>query len=82
MRIRYNSARIIQNGGILDIGYRLERNFCRSLFLRIGDFLCFRELIFAIGTDWFFLPDLIFAIFIKYPVPSINDIFLFIEYVQ
>ena len=67
MRIRYNSARIIQNGGILDIGYRLERNFCRSLFLRIGDFLCFRELIFAIGTDWFFLPGFNFCDFHKVP---------------
>ena len=77
-----NTVQLCSNGGILDIGYRLERNFCQSLFLRIGDFLCFRELIFAIGTDWFFCRDLIFVIFIKYPVPSINNIFVFIEYVQ
>ena len=47
---------------------RVARNFCGSLFLRIGDFLCLRELIFAI--------------FRNYPAPSIDDIFVFIEYVQ
>ncbi|MCO0615610.1 hypothetical protein M8756_20315, partial [Lutimaribacter sp. EGI FJ00015] len=67
MRIRYNSARIIQNGGILDIGYRLERNFCRSLFLRIGDFCFLRELIFAISTDWFFSLGSNFCDFQKVP---------------
>ena len=51
--------------------------FCGSAI-----FCVLRELIFAIGTDWFFLLDLIFAIFIKYPVPSINNIFVFIENVQ
>ena len=58
-----NTVQLCSNGGILDIGYRLERNFCQSLFLRIGDFLCFRELIFAIGTDWFFLPGFNFCDF-------------------
>ena len=33
--------------------FRVARNFCGNLFLRIGDFL--RELIFAIRTDWFLL---------------------------
>ena len=50
--------------------------------MRIGNFLCFPELIFAIRTDCFFCRKLIFTIFRKYPVPSIDNIFVFIEYVQ
>ena len=30
----------------------VARNFCRRLFLRIGDFFVLRELIFATRTDW------------------------------
>ena len=30
----------------------VARNFCGSLFLRIGDFFVLRELIFATRTDW------------------------------
>ena len=63
-------------------GYRVERNFCGSLFLRIGDFCVLRELIFTIRTDWFFLLGIDFGDFRKYPVPSIDNIFVFIEYVQ
>ena len=63
-------------------GYRVERNFCGSLFLRIGDFLCLQELIFAIRADWFFLLGIKFCDFRKYPVPIIDNIFVFVEYVQ
>ena len=45
-------------------------------------FCVLRELIFTIRTDWLFLLRLIFAIFRKYPVPSIDNVFVFIEYVQ
>ena len=37
-------------------------------------FCVLRELIFAIRTDWFFSLGKIFAIFRKYPVPSIDNI--------
>ena len=40
------------------------------------------ELIFAIRADWFFLLEINFCDFQKYPVPSIDIIFVFIEYVQ
>ena len=58
----------------------VARNFCGSLFLRISDFLCFAELIFAIRTDRFFLLGINFCSFQK--VPSIENIFVVIEYVQ
>ena len=45
-------------------------------------FYVLRELIFAIRTDWFSCWELIFAIFRKYPVLSIDNIFVFIEYLQ
>ena len=48
-------------------------------FCRLAIFCVLRELIFPIRTDWFCL-ELIFAIFRKYPVPSIDYIFVFIEY--
>ena len=34
-----------------------------------------RELFFTIWTEWFFLLGIIFAIFRKYPVPSVDNIF-------
>ena len=66
-----------------ETNYRLERNFCGSLFLQIGDFLWFA------GTDFYNKDRLVFlggnqffAIFRKHPaVPSIDNIFVFIEYV-
>ena len=58
----------------------VARNFCGSLFLRIIDFLCLAELIFAIRTDRFFLLGINFCSFQK--VPSIENIFVVIEYVQ
>ena len=41
-----------------------------------------RELIFAIRTDGFFLLGINFCDFLKCPVPSIDNIFFFIENVQ
>jgi len=34
---------------------RVALNFCKSLILRIGDFLCFAGTNFAIGKDLIFL---------------------------
>ena len=56
-----------ERGGVIDAN-RVARKFCGSLLLRIGDFFVMRELIFAI--------------FRKYSVPCIDNIFVFIEYVQ
>ena len=53
---------------------------CGTEFLRISDFLCFAELIFAIRTDRFFLLGINFCSFQK--VASIENIFVVIEYVQ
>ena len=49
---------------------------------KLAIFCVLRELIFTIRTDWFFLLRLIFAIYRKYPVPSTDNVFVFIEYVQ
>ena len=55
----------------------MAQNFCGSSFLQIGDFMCFA------GTkEGFSCWELIFAIFRKYPVPSIDNKFVFIEYMQ
>ena len=51
----------------------------------IGDYkgsLVLWELIFAITTDWFFLLGINFCDFRKYPVPSTDNIVVFIEYEQ
>ena len=42
--------------------YRVAQNFCGSLFLRIGDFLCFAG---TNLTDWFFLLGINFCDFQK-----------------
>ena len=64
--------------------YCVQRNFCASLFLRISDFFCvLRELIFLrLGQIGFSCWELIFAIFRKYQLPSIDNMFVLIEYVQ
>ena len=49
---------------------------------RVGDFCVSRELILQLGQIGFSCWELIFVIFRKYPVPSIDNIFVFIEYVQ
>ena len=43
--------------------------------MQIGDFCVLQKLIFAIWREWFFLLGIIFAIFRKYPVPSVDNIF-------
>ena len=48
--------------------YRVARNFCGLAF-----FCVLWELIVVIRTDWFFLLELIFAVFIKYPIHSIAN---------
>ena len=51
----------------------MARNVFGSLFLRIGDFLCFAgSLIFAISTDLLFCWEFIFAIFRKYQSPALT----------
>ena len=52
----------------------MARNFCG-----LAIFCVLLQLIFAIRTDWFFSLELIFAIFSKYPVPSIDNIFDFVK---
>ena len=56
----------------------LAQNLYRSLFLQIGDFLCFAELIFE-SQMGFSCCELIFAILNKLQT---NHIFMFIEYVE
>ena len=52
---------------------RVARNFCGSLFLRIGDILCFAGTKFLrFGQSGFPCWDLILTIFRKYLVPSIE----------
>ena len=55
---RYQQARWI---------YRVARNFCGSLFLRIGDFSVLRKLIFGIRTHWLFSMRINFCDFQKIP---------------
>ena len=64
--------------------YRVARNVCGSLFFGLAILCVLLELIFAIGTDWFFLLGINICDFQKVPmpVPSIDNIFFFIEYVQ
>ena len=50
-------------------------------FCRLAIFCVLRELIVAIRTDWFLLLGINFRDF-QNPVPSIDNIFVFIEYVQ
>ena len=47
--------------------YRVARNFCGSLFLRIGDFSVLRKLIFGIRTHWLFSMIINFCDFQKIP---------------
>ena len=57
--------------------------FLQEFVLADWQFFCvLRELIFSIRTDWFFLLGINFAIFREYPTSSIDNIFVFIEYVQ
>ena len=62
--------------------YLVARNFCGSLFLRLAIFCYLRELILRLGQIGFSCWELIFAIFRKYPGPSIDNIFVFVKYVR
>ena len=64
--------------------YRVARNVCGSLFFGLAILRVLRELIFAITTDCFFFLGINICNFQKVPmpVPSIDNIFVFIEYVQ
>ena len=53
--------------------------FAGVYFCGLAIFCVLWEVSFAIKTNWFFL---IFAIFRKYAVPSIDNIFVVVEYVQ
>ena len=86
---RWSHARIVPKGSLFffflfqeEVRTHLP---CGTKFLRVfffcglAIFCVLRELIFPIRTDWLCW-ELIFAIFRKYPVPSIDYIFVFIEY--
>ena len=64
--------------------YRVARNVCGSLFFGLAILCVLLELIFAIGTDWFFLLGINICDFQKvYPCQyPASIIFFFIEYVQ
>ena len=56
---------------------------CGIKFLRDINFAYWRLfVIFAIRTDWFFLLGINFCDFQKVPVPSIDNISIFIEYLK
>ena len=87
---RWSHARIVPKGSLFFSFYFKKRSvhnyvtvwheiFAGVYFCGLAIFCVLRELIFPIRTDWFCL-ELIFAIFRKYPVPSIDYIFVFIEY--
>ena len=61
---------------------QLQKIFARVHFCGLAIFCVLRELIFAFTTRWFSCWELIFAIFRKYPVPSLDKIFVFVKYVQ
>ena len=56
--------------------------FAGVYFCGLAIFCVLQEIIFAVTADWFFLLGINFDDFRKYPVPSIDNIFVFIEYVQ
>ena len=86
---RWSHARIVPKGSLFFFFIISRRGpytttvwhevFAGVYFCGLAIFCVLRELIFPIRTDWFCL-ELIFAIFRKCPVPSIDYIFVFIEY--
>ena len=58
---------IVFNTNLEQGNYRVARNFCGGLFLRIGDFLSFARINFATRTDWFFSLAINFCDFQKVP---------------
>jgi len=69
----------MEKSGVSRRNYRVALNFCGSLVLRMGDFLCFEGNNFAIEKNWFFLLGINFCYFQE--VAFYLDItFLFFEY--
>ena len=63
--------------------YRVARNFLREFSVADWDFFSVSwKLIFATRTHWFFSLRINFCDFKKYPVPSIDNIFVLVNYVQ
>ena len=60
----------------------LREIFAGVYLCGLAIFFVLRELIFAIRADWFFRLGINFTLFRKYPVPSVDNIFVFIEYMQ
>ena len=56
--------------------------FAGVYFCGLATFCVLWELIFRLGQIGFSCWELIFAIFRKNPVPSIDNVFIFIEYVK
>ena len=54
---------------------RWHETFAGVYLCGFAIFCVLRELIFSIWTEWFFLLGIIFAIFRKYPVLSVDNIF-------
>ena len=86
---RTTLTRTIKNNITIVHCFNLDRYIyipCGTKFLRefvfcgLAIFCVLRELIFAIRTDWFFLKEIVFCDFRKFPVSSIENIFVFIEY--
>ena len=61
---------------ILPCGTKFLREF---IFCRSAIFCVLQEQSFAIRNDWCFLLGINFCNFQKYPMPSIDNIFVFIE---
>ena len=75
--------------GILDPFLESHCNFSDPEFNTVwheiyaGVYFCGLAIFFfAIRADWFFRLGINFPIFRKYPVPSVDNIFVFIEYIQ
>ena len=65
----------------------LHEIFAGVYFCGLAIFCVLRELIFAIRTDWLFLLGINFLRFSEStqypgPVPSVDNIFVYIEFVQ
>jgi len=66
-----------------DAAMSVNSSIFAGVYFCSGDFLCFAGTNFLrLGQIGFSRWELIFAIFRKYPVPSIDNIFVFIDYVQ
>ena len=77
LRLEVSLGFMLSYKKLLSITYRVSRNFCGlEIFLFRGN------LFLRLGQTGFSYWELIFAIFRKYPVPSIDNISDFVKYVQ